>query len=324
MELFDLPPPDWLKPNLAGKYDEAKQQFPCYGSPKIDGIRALGVGSRLLSRTLKPIPNAFTQMRFADCNGLDGELVVGSATDPNCMQNTSSGVMAKKGEPDVTFYVFDRWDMHRDAEYEERLASLSSGNYNVVILKQKLLLCQQDLDEFEAECIALGYEGIMTRKPKGKYKYGRSTTNEGGLTKVKRFSHSEARIVGYEELMHNDNESYKNELGKWVRPSHAEYKRESGMLGAYWVHNPEWPGKFKISCASMTHAQRVWAWNNREETIGDITRFKWFNHGIKDVPRHGIWAGFRHNDDLGKDHPLWVSVTLPTVTLGMPLEAYDE
>lgn len=321
MDLFNIPPPAGLKPNLAGKFDPAKQKFPCFASPKIDGIRALGTRGGLLSRTLKLIPNSHTQARFADCEGLDGELVVGSPTDPNCMQKTSSGVMSKKGIPDVKLYVFDRWDL-KGVGYSDRLSAIHSDNMNVIILPQRLIRDQEELDSFEAECIELGYEGVITRTLDGKYKMGRSTTNEGGMLKVKRFSHGEARIVGFEELMHNENETYVNELGRDVRSSHAENLVASGRLGAYICYHPDYEGTFGVSCGSMTHAQAKWAWENREETRGDITRFKHFAHGVKVKPRHGIWAGFRLNDDLGKEHPLWADekLTKQPATLEFPEE----
>lgn len=321
MDLFNVPPPAGLKPNLAGKFDPAKQKFPCFASPKIDGIRALGTKGGLLSRTLKLIPNSHTQARFADCEGLDGELVVGSPTDPNCMQKTSSGVMSKKGVPDVKLYVFDRWDL-KGVGYSDRLSAIHSDNMNVIILPQCLIHDQEELDAFEAECIELGYEGVITRALDGEYKMGRSTTNEGGMLKVKRFSHGEARIVGFEELMHNDNETYLSELGYDVRSSHAENLRPSGRLGSYICYHPDYEGTFGVSCGTMTHAQAKWAWENREQTLGDITRFKHFAHGVKVKPRHGVWAGFRHNEDLGSEHPLWADekLTKQPATLEFPEE----
>lgn len=320
MGLFDVPPPSGLKPNLAGKFDIAKQVFPCFASPKIDGIRAVGTEGGLLSRSLKRIPNEFTQALFSDCKGLDGELVVGSPCHPNVMQLTTSGVMTRKGQPNVRFYVFDRWNMGK-TPYKDRLAALESSNPLVVIVEQRLIHNQAELDAFEEECLLLGYEGVMIRSPNGVYKNGRSTPNEGGLIKVKRYSHGEAIITDFEELMHNENEEFYNELGNLTRSSHAENLTSSGMLGAYWVRHPAFSIPFKISAASMTHPQRKWAWENRESTQGEITRFKWFNHGIKEAPRHGIWAGFRHLIDLGRDHPLWVEpVAAESVTLLFPAE----
>ncbi|MNF03451.1 hypothetical protein D3C80_2027740 [compost metagenome] len=70
----------------------------------------------------------------------------------------------------------------------------------------------------------------------------------------------------------------------------------------------------------MTHPQRKWAWDNRDATLGCITRFKWFNHGVKHVPRHGIWAGYRELADLDPTHPLWVDEVIEKITLLFPLE----
>src|SRR5690606_31258487 len=97
-------------------------------SPKIDGIRALVVNGQLVSRTLKPIRNTYTQQLFGrhELEGLDGELVVGNPWDRNLMQQTSSGVMSVGGKPDVYFFVFDRWDGGSDS-YSKRLYLMCSA-----------------------------------------------------------------------------------------------------------------------------------------------------------------------------------------------------
>lgn len=324
-ELFHQPPPPGLKPNLAAAFDAEKHVFPCYGSPKLDGIRALGVFGQALSRTLKPIPNAYVQSLFANCHGLDGELVVGPMNHPNAMQNTSSGVMRRTGEPDVTFYIFDRWDLPKYI-FHERLNSLESRivglGPRIKVLEQVLLCSQAELDAYEAECLLKGYEGIITCNPSAKYKCGRSTVREGGKVKVKRYTHSEARILDFEELMHNENESYIGELGQTKRSSHQENLVASGRLGALWVFDPAFDQRFKISATTMTHDQQLWAWQNREQLKHEICRYSWFKHGVKDVPRHGQWAGFRHMMDLGKEHPLYNErfAEIPGITTVFPVE----
>lgn len=98
-----------LKPMLAV---DAKSdiRFPVYASPKLDGIRALIVNGKVMSRSMKEIPNEFIQQelgKFPILDGLDGELIVGAANDYNAMQNTSSGVMTRSGKPEFTFYVLN-------------------------------------------------------------------------------------------------------------------------------------------------------------------------------------------------------------------------
>ena len=84
-------------------------KFPVLASPKIDGIRAIVRDGMLMTQSLKPVPNKFIQssVNWADYEGLDGELVVGSPTDANVMQATQSGVMSEEGEPDWHYWCFD-------------------------------------------------------------------------------------------------------------------------------------------------------------------------------------------------------------------------
>lgn len=275
----ELEVPVGLKPNLAGKFDPDKQKFPCYASPKIDGFRGLGTRVGLLSRTLKLLPNRFTQARFKTAHGLDGELVCGEPFAQNCMQATSSAVTTKAGQPDVKFYVFDRWDMP-GVPYKQRLESLYAMVLpaNVIRVPQTWIEDQEALDKFEEEQLALGYEGVMTRDPDGIYKNGRSTTNEGGLIKVKRFEDDEAEIIGYTELVHED-----GTLG--------------GVLGALQcVTRAGIP--FGVG-TGFDAAERADLWARRATLPGRFAKYKHFNKsGVKLKQRHGVYLGLRDPLDM--------------------------
>lgn len=60
--------------------------YPVLVQPKLDGIRAVVKDGRLLSRTLKSIPNASIRAALERTvfEGLDGELVVGDPTADDC------------------------------------------------------------------------------------------------------------------------------------------------------------------------------------------------------------------------------------------------
>jgi DNA ligase 1 len=303
-----------MKPMKSVQFNPLIPHFPCFGSPKLDGYRSVGVNKQMLSNSLKPIRNRYVQfcMGFNEVNGLDGELIVGAPNHPQVFNN-SSGLMAFDGEPDFKLYAFDDFTNPNDP-YIKRLDSLKrradqfnrvSDSSRVVVLEQRLIHSQEELDEFEREQIELGYEGIMTRRADGIYKFGRSTAKEGYLLKVKRFEHGEGLIIGAEELMHNENEAYIDELGRTARSTAQENLVPSGMLGAYIVEHPDYEKPFKVSCGTMTHEQRRWAWENLNVALDKVTRYKWFPHGTKDVPRHPLWDGMRDNDDLGEDHPLY-------------------
>ena len=77
-------------------------RFPLLASPKLDGVRALvSDDGQLVSRNLKPIPNANVQKAFGrpEFAGLDGELVCGDPTAPDAFRKTTSAAMSRDGAP---------------------------------------------------------------------------------------------------------------------------------------------------------------------------------------------------------------------------------
>ncbi len=242
-------------------------------------------------------------------NDFDGELVVGLRNHPNVMQNTASGVKKASGEPDFTYWVYDYTaDLNLDYEVRAellfaRIKALPEGfKERVKFLEQVLIHNMEELDEYEAKQITDGLEGIMIRRAKGKYKQGRSTVKEGYLLKVKRFSHDEATIVGFEEECENTNEKEFNEVGGHTRSTVASGLIGKGMCGSFWVKSPKYDNPFKVSCGSMTHEQRREVWENQGEWINVLIRFKYFAHGMVDVPRHPLYDGVRDLADYAPEY----------------------
>jgi DNA ligase-1 len=301
--------PPGFKPNLAATLTKPELiKFPVWVSPKIDGIRCVVFGGVAYSRSLKPIPNEFVQAwvksnaKFLD--GLDGELVVGDATDPNCMQNSMS-VMRKGGEPDFTFYVFDAvlpgCEFWERSDYVFDVACSKARPERATPVPQHLVTAPDSLDALEAEWLAEGYEGMMIRDHCGMYKYGRSTEREGGLVKVKRFVDAEAVIIGFVEEMHNTNEAKKDALGRTERSSEKAGLVGKGTLGAFIVRRTDpfidaTRPPFNIG-TGFTAAQRVDFWNRRDELLHQLVTFKHFDHGTVDAPRHPVFKSFRHIED---------------------------
>lgn len=144
----------------------------------------------------------------------------------------------------------------------------------------------------EAHYVALGYEGIMIRAPWGSYKFGRSTVNQGLLGKVKRFEDTEGTIVGFEELMHNENEAEINELGYQER-SHAMAGQVPGnTLGSLVVSHPDWEETFGIG-TGFSADERLTLWQNRDTLNGQKVKFKHQPSGAKDKPRFPVYLGLR-------------------------------
>lgn len=300
-----------FKVMLAGnikKEQEENIEFPVYASPKIDGVRMYVKDSTGYSRSNKTIPNKHVQSlikNFGDAlEGFDGELVVGLPNDPDVYNKTSGAVRREASVPDVHFCVFDYFTP-TELGYEDRFWQLRdkikgskelASNPFIELVEPELINNLQELEDYERKILAMGYEGVILRSISGTYKLGRSTFNEGGMLKLKRFIDSEAEIVGYEELMHNNNPATINELGRTTRSSHKENLVGSDMLGALVCKTSEGVS-FKIG-TGFTEEQRYKFWCHRETLIGKFAKFKYFPAGVKVAPRHPVFLGFRETWDM--------------------------
>ena len=289
-----------IKPMLGIPVDTTKLVFPVYASPKLDGIRVIIKDNQVLSRNGKPIPNVFIQSLLKSYHGLDGELIVGYPTHPNVFQLTTSGVMSIEGTPNVRLYVFDCWYAEGgiDARYNEVLKIIQNNPIvDIEVVPQIIINSLEELYKFEKDCLAKGYEGVMLRYPNAPYKNGRSTVKEGALLKLKRFSDSEAYILGMEPLLRNHNEPTKNALGHTERSSHIYNKVADDLLGALNVKDIHTGIEFSIG-SGFTEEQRREIWNKQVGLIGSIVKYKYFEVGVKDKPRFPIFCGLRHFNDI--------------------------
>ena len=287
-----------FKPNLAAKAELAKLRYPLLASPKLDGVRAAVVNGRLLSRTLKEIPNKHIQFMLAShgINGFDGELIVGDPWSKTAYIDTVSVVMSHDKEPtDLRFYCFDLW--HVPSAYTQRWHQLQHEasqypNSIIDVVDQVLIEKEYDLLEYEEAALAKGFEGLMLRDPEAKYKFGRSTTKEQGLLKLKRFEDGEAVIIGMEEEMFNGNEAETNELGRTKRSTAAAGLSGKGTMGALIVRDVVTGVEFNIG-TGFTAEQRVGFWELKTTNIGQVVKYKHFPIGAKDKPRHPVYLGMR-------------------------------
>lgn len=292
-----------FKPMLAKDGDLTKVKFPQMAQPKLDGIRASVVDGKLLSRTLKLIPNASIQavLGRAEFNGLDGELIVGEPTDADCYRNTTSFVMSEsKTGFNWTYYVFDKWDhagpfRQRFADLEDDMGWLAASA-PIKLVETVVVNDLLGVEAVEAACLGQGLEGVILRDPNALYKFGRSGKT-GPLLKIKRFSDSEAVILGSEEEMHNANVATTNALGRTERSSHKAGKVGKNSLGKLLVKDRYSGVEFSVG-TGFTAQERADLWANRDSLPGRVIRYKFFAIGVKDKPRHPVMQGFRADVDL--------------------------
>lgn len=308
-----MPKKPMLADNKPWNEEKVSSKLPLWGSPKLDGIRMLVDGGVGYSRSLKPLPNLDLQRKVranaAVLQGFDGEIIIGDPAADDCYSKTFTAVMGENGVHDHVFMVFDRWDL--EATYTGRYSSLAETDLSanavhegflVEVLEQQQLDSMEELRAFAAHNFEAGFEGSIFRDPHTTYKHGRSTTNEGKLYKMKKWVDTEVTIVGFEELLHNNNAAYTNETGRTQRSSHKANKVGGDTLGAF-ICRGVFPdgtayttrvGTFK----GITKPELKEIWDTRQEHLGMMIKIKYMDVGIKDAPRHPVFLGFRSPIDL--------------------------
>ncbi|QGT54386.1 DNA ligase [Synechococcus phage B3] len=288
--------PKIKKPLLAEKFNPNKAKFPYIATPKIDGIRFLMVDGVALSRKFKPIRNIHIQNLLVNHlpNGIDGELTSGDT-----FQSSTSAIMRIEGTPDFKVWIFDYVNPDEDdiLPFYLRMLNMPALDlpFNHQVLSGNNIKSIEEIDEYEKICLNEGYEGVMLRDPFGTYKFGRSTVNDNILLKVKRFLDDEARVVAVIELMSNQNIAEKDNFGRTKRSSCIEGMIPMGTCGSLLLERSD---GVQFYCGiGMDDKMRKEIWENKESYINQLAKYKFFPHGVKDLPRHPVLLGFRHPDD---------------------------
>ena len=295
-----------IKPLLSCEVSVDNINFPIYISTKFDGIRAMVIDGVVYSRSMKPIRNEYIQKLFGkeEYQGFDGELIVGDIYAKDVFQKTTSGVMSKDGEPDVTFHVFDLWNLP-DEDYESRQRTLQdlllqdSTMSSVVYTMIRKCYTVEDLEFFLKREEKVGGEGLIGRNPKGRYKYGRSTPKEQFSMKFKFFVQEEFEVVGFTERMHNSNEQKRDELGYAERSSSREGMIPMNTLGSLVLKY----GDDTFNCGvgvGLTEELRKFIWENKEKYLGSLASIRFMSVGMDKLPRIPTLLGFRDIDDMSE------------------------
>lgn len=252
-------------------------EFPVLATPKVDGFRFLKVGGRALTRSMQPVRNRYVR-EWIEANlpdGIDGEITVGEH-----FHNAQRALGTEGGRPIFRLHVFDLVTGDLAKPYRERVTDLrawyEATNQGwagfVRILIPTLIQDEEQLEGYEADCIANGYEGVMLRAPNGPYKCGRSTEAEGYLVKVKRFVDAEAEVLGTFESVN------------------------VGLLGGF-ICRAEDGSEFRVKAAGVGDLAQAWA--ARDSYVGKSLRYRYQPVGTLHAPRFPVMLGIREDWDLG-------------------------
>jgi DNA ligase-1 len=294
-------------------------RFPLMVSYKIDGCRATAINGVAYSRKMLAYENPFVQKWALDnadvLKGLDGELVVG---EPRAMFegddvfNRTSGPLGKMtGEPDFSFYVFERHNMSGIRAWERYMELRESfgGAYDPVprvkLVQQWLVHSIAGLQALMAEALELGYEGLILKSPRGLYKNGRSSILEGILMKWKEWAESEAVILGVKQGTTNTNPDTRDELGHAKRSSAKAGKIPRDSIGSWQVRDIYSGREFNCPPGSQTEEALKAMWLEHLETphTGRVMTYKFQKAGTLFKPRFPGMVRFRPVSDLAPDRP---------------------
>lgn len=252
-----------------------------------------------VSRTFKPIRNNHIQNLLQQYlpDGIDGELTSGDT-----FQSSTSAVMTIEGTPDFKVWIFDYVNPKEKeiSPFYVRMLLIPDINVPKECFELSILLgvnikTQEQLDNYEKICLEAGYEGVMVRDPMGTYKFGRSTVNDNILLKVKRFLDDEAELIEIQEKMSNQNPEEKDAFGHVKRSASLEGMVATGVVGTLIVKNKE--GQIFGVGSGLNDELREEIWNNKEQYIGKLVKYKYFPQGVKELPRHPVFLGFRDPED---------------------------
>ena len=249
--------------------EEKKVTYPCFAQPKLDGMRGLGDCSlgTLTSRSGNLIETLeHINDELPDVNGLilDGELYAHGESFQENMR------MIKKFRPGKTekvrYHVYDCVMEAPFYERIERVRKLCFLSPVIDVVETVAIRCKEELMEYHARNIGLGYEGTIVRHGDDGYKLnGRSSS----LLKLKDF-HDLALVL-------------KDVIPSEKRPTHGKPIFE--WEGA--VNNELGAG------LSISHEEAEDLLANKAEHIGKTCELRFFEYSDTGVPRHPVMHGFR-------------------------------
>lgn len=299
-----------IKPTLCCDYDESKLKFPLILMPKIDGCRGINIDGKFTGRSLKPFKNKYIteKMSKEEYIGFDGEVAADIWTSASLCRDTTSALNSIKGEPQVTWWVFDC--IHPkviDMPYKERLAAattlivalrVNTPTEQIQVVPWEMVYSVEEVEAADAKFLAQGFEGTILRDPNGMHKSGRATAKEGSYMRIKRFTDAEAVVLSIDEAMKNNNEAKVNELGRTERSSHQENLEAKGMVGSLICKCLETGETITVGAGAMDHAERTYYFENQSEIIGKTIKYKSFRKGVKNLPRFPTFLSIRAVEDM--------------------------
>ena len=298
-----------FKPMKGVDYQKVKEDldFPIIASIKLDGLRCIIKDGKLFSSHLKEFKNPNLLEKFKDLMEISKEdnlIFDGELYSHELDFNVISGNIRSLSQniyDSIYFWCFDIIDKtQEDLPYKDRLIRVKRKATRLMLCDMKevethWISNKEQLDELFDLTLKKGYEGLITRKPDSKYKFGRATPKSQELLKWKPFMTFDAKIKGVTQQYISTAEAQYNELGKSYR-SHKKDDMITIERAASFECLMEDGTEISVSIG-QEEEHRDYVWNNQNEFIGEWIEFKGMIVGSKDKPRHPIFIRYRDSKD---------------------------
>jgi ATP-dependent DNA ligase len=265
-----------ILPMLAKSYVDESNKVnwtTAYVQPKLDGMRALGSGVKMISRKGKEIdtiPHIFKQVQNVGCaNYLDGEVY---AHGYNFQENMRMVKKYKAGETEkLTYHVYD---LVANLPFKERydlLVKAVAGSEEIEVVPTVKINNEKELQDHHKLFLAAGYEGTMLRWGTDGYKVNGRSSN---LLKFKDFIDEVYKVVD-------------------IVPSYKNPKQ--GVVHCAALTAPHDTLKaISFGCGmKFSHEEREEMLINKADYIGQMAEIRFFEFSEDGVPRFPVCHGFR-------------------------------
>lgn len=255
---------------LAKLFDVRQLKLPCYGSPKIDGVRAKFRNGIFYSRNGHPyrgIDHISDQLHEI-IGELDGELLVAGTT----FQKGSGLIRSDDLTPDAVFHLFELPTMK--APFIERLIMMkdiqSISDY-MFMVQHKILHTENEVMLYYLACRKAGYEGAVIKPIDYEYKETRSYD----WMKMKNVDTVDVIVTG----MYEGKGKYENQMGGVI----VDFNGQPNKVGGGWSDH-----------------QRKFFWFNRNEIIDKCIEVLYMEKTDDGNMRHARFIRFR--EDLNNEN----------------------
>lgn len=281
-------------------------KYPILASTKLDGIRCIFKDGKMLSRSLKEIPNKQLQEKFQPLKDfskekgviLDGEMYGIGLTFQQIihfvMTDDLEAKKQKESLPDnLKFWCFDAIKDSPDEPFIERFKYYKSLKFkDMIAVNQVMMKSKEDVEVMFENFIEEGFEGVILKNSNSKYKFGRATLNSGDCYKVKPYLTFDSEIIKVEERFENTSESYINELGNSQKHSYKDALIPTGIAACFVVMYKDQEQRVMITGEENMRRD---IWKNKDNYVGKWIEFKGMLVGSKDKVRHPVFLRYRED-----------------------------